>query len=223
MADFKLDSEYVLDKNNFTMSYPVGSIVAIAKTGIPSGWLLCNGQSVLTADYPDLAQVFGVVGSSFLVPDLNNKMLSGILSTGNAVTTSHNHTIANPGATVSTTAIANHTHSSSGTHTAGSMPSHEHSANNASGHSLGNNNSNISNRATGNTTFIAGTTHNHNYAEFNAFGSNDGGHSHNHGNKSVPVNASYSHNHSTVTQSTSIVSQSTLFPSSVFFYYIIKT
>ena len=233
MADFKIDSQYALDKNGYTMSYPVGTILGIFSSTVPSGWLVCNGQTLSYSDYPSLGTLFGVSSGSFNLPDLNDKMLSTIAVSESVVDTTHTHgTQFNPTQVVGTTAINAHTHNSSGTHDSGTQPSHTHSVSNGSGHSYGGNNSNTSNRATGNTTFIAGTTHNHNYMEYWYSGSSAGGDGaidpnsgligHNHGNKSVPVNASYNHTHG-ITQSIQYSEESAAFPSSLYIYYIIKS
>jgi microcystin-dependent protein len=64
---------------------PVGSIMPFASAAnAPSGWLLCNGQTVASATYP---QLYGVIGFSyggnstnFKVPDLTNKAIYGTAS-----------------------------------------------------------------------------------------------------------------------------------------------
>jgi microcystin-dependent protein len=224
MEDFKLDSSYILDKNGFTMSYPTGSIVGIFSSTVPTGWILCDGQSYSQSDYPNLAEVFGVTSGTFNVPDLHRKMLSSLLSTGNTTSTFHGHTPNVPTITIGSTTINAHTHNSGATHSSDNHASHYHNSNMTTNHSLGFNNSNVSNRATGNTTFIAGTTHNHNYAEYNASSGNASGMGlHTHGNKAVPVNASYAHNHANVTQSLNISNADSVFPESLLIYYIIKS
>lgn len=62
---------------------PVGSIMPfVSSANAPTGWLLCNGQSVLGTAYPYLSAVikttFGGSGASFNVPDLINKTLYGV-------------------------------------------------------------------------------------------------------------------------------------------------
>jgi microcystin-dependent protein len=224
MADFKIDSEYALDKNGYAMSYPVGTILGIFSSTVPSGWLVCNGQTLSYSDYPTLGALFGVSSGSFNLPDLNNKMLSTIAVSESVVDTTHTHgTLANPAQVVGTTTINAHTHNSTVNHTAGDMAAHTHLNANGSGHSYGNNNNNASNRATGNTTFIAGRTHNHNYMEYWYF--SDGGgasNAHQHTAKSVPVNASYNHTHG-ISQSIQYSEANTAFPLSLYIYYIIKS
>lgn len=62
---------------------PVGTIMPfVSSTSTPSGWLLCNGQSVLKADYSDLFNVIGNTyggdTTSFNIPNLINKSLYGV-------------------------------------------------------------------------------------------------------------------------------------------------
>jgi len=64
---------------------PVGSILPFTTAdSAPVGWLLCNGQSVLGSEYPDLSAVIGTTyggdSTSFNVPDLINKALYGVNS-----------------------------------------------------------------------------------------------------------------------------------------------
>ena len=224
MEDFKVSSSYVLDKSEFTMSYPAGSVVGIFSSSIPDGWLLCNGQSLTHSDYPDLAQVFGVSSGSFNLPNLHRKMLSSLLSTGNTTSNFHGHAPNLPTVNIGSTTINAHTHNSGATHSQDNHASHYHNSNTRTDHSLGFNNSNTSVRVPGNITFIAGTTHNHNYAEYNASSGNASGMGlHTHGNKAVPVNASHAHNHANVTQTLNVSNAESVFPESLLIYYIIKS
>jgi microcystin-dependent protein len=71
----------------------------------PSGWLLCDGTSVLTASYAALFAVigytFGGSGGSFTLPDFRNRFpvgsgdsyaIAGTGGSANAVVVSHTHT-----------------------------------------------------------------------------------------------------------------------------------
>lgn len=65
---------------------PVGSIMPfVSAANAPSGWLLCNGQSVAGASYPELSAVIGTTyggnSNNFNVPDFTNKTLYGVTST----------------------------------------------------------------------------------------------------------------------------------------------
>lgn len=64
---------------------PVGSIMPFASAAnAPSGWLLCNGQTVPSATYPQLYSAIGTAyggdATNFKVPDLINKALYGAAS-----------------------------------------------------------------------------------------------------------------------------------------------
>lgn len=61
----------------------VGSIMPyVSSANAPAGWLLCNGQSVVGASYPELSAVigysFGGGGANFNVPNLINKTIYGV-------------------------------------------------------------------------------------------------------------------------------------------------
>jgi len=55
-----------------------GAIHSYAGSSAPNGWLVCNGASYLTADYPDLFAVIGYTyggsGANFNVPDLMTRV-----------------------------------------------------------------------------------------------------------------------------------------------------
>lgn len=62
---------------------PVGSIMPfVSSAAAPTGWLLCNGQSVPGASYRELSAVigssYGGNGINFNVPDLRNKLIYGV-------------------------------------------------------------------------------------------------------------------------------------------------
>lgn len=62
---------------------PVGSILPYTTlSGAPVGWLLCNGQSVLGTEYPELSTVIGTTyggnSTTFNVPNLLDKALYGV-------------------------------------------------------------------------------------------------------------------------------------------------
>jgi microcystin-dependent protein len=94
---------------------PTGSIMAYAGTVTPSGWLLCQGQTLSTATYPALFNAIGYTyggsGASFILPDLRTKIVRAVGpafalgATGGADTVgltvnnlpAHNHAINDPG------------------------------------------------------------------------------------------------------------------------------
>lgn len=60
--------------NSSSAAVPVGTVVATASgASMPTGWLLCDGQSISTPGYPDLHDAigyqYGGAGSSFNLPD----------------------------------------------------------------------------------------------------------------------------------------------------------
>lgn len=73
---------------------PVGSIMPfVSSGGSPQGWLLCNGQQVLSSSYAELFQVIGtsfnITGTpsgSFNVPNLIKKTIYGVSGLGSSTT-----------------------------------------------------------------------------------------------------------------------------------------
>lgn len=62
---------------------PAGSILAYGGAAAPSGYLMCDGSSVVRATYPDLFTAIGTAygaadGTHFNVPDLRGKFLRGV-------------------------------------------------------------------------------------------------------------------------------------------------
>lgn len=82
----------------------------------PSGWLLCQGQSLSTANYPNLFNVLGYTyggsGSTFILPDLRGRIPLGS-GTGTAADATA-HTLGSNGGTethtLTTTEIPSHGH-----------------------------------------------------------------------------------------------------------------
>lgn len=70
---------------------PTGSIVAYGGTAAPTGWRLCNGDSLLRADFAALFAVIGtafgaVDGTHFNVPDLRQRVPLGQATSGTGST-----------------------------------------------------------------------------------------------------------------------------------------
>lgn len=93
--------------------FPVGLIIPFASATIPEGYLLCDGTTLDTADYPELFAVigysFGGSGSAFLVPDLIDRTIigsSGTFALGDVGGTTDE--------TLDVSQIPSHTHSDSG-------------------------------------------------------------------------------------------------------------
>jgi len=70
-----------LSVSGYSNVLPSGTIMMWATSSAPTGYLLCNGQSVSTSTYPNLfaaiGYTFGGSGSSFLVPNYQNQMPIG--------------------------------------------------------------------------------------------------------------------------------------------------
>lgn len=64
---------------------PVGTIISYAGYGVPNGWLICNGATLATADYPALFNAIGyswngdesITTDKFKLPDLTDRFLEG--------------------------------------------------------------------------------------------------------------------------------------------------
>lgn len=101
---------------NVIDSLPIGSIVLWPSSTIPSGYKICNGDTLLKTDYPDLFSVlnytYGGSGNSFNLPDYRGRTPVGVTDGTGTVTATF--TLANTGGEV--------TH----TLTTQEMPSHAH-------------------------------------------------------------------------------------------------
>ena len=74
---------------NIGDSMPLGSMIMYPVAAAPNAkWLVCEGQSIATASYPDLFSLigysFGGAGASFNLPDTRSKFLAGYDATGAA-------------------------------------------------------------------------------------------------------------------------------------------
>ena len=105
---------------------PVGSVIAFAGSVAPTGWLLCNGSSVSSTEYPDLYAVIGTAygggDGNFNLPNLVEKFIQGaspdtLATTGGGSITitadnlpQHSHSLNSSNAPISSIA-GDHTHS----------------------------------------------------------------------------------------------------------------
>ena len=101
-----------------------GIVVPWGSASIPSGFLLCNGQSVSTTTYAALFAVIGYTyggsGASFLVPDLTDRTVVGVSAANsktlaqsigaNTVTPTGNIAGSTGSTTLTTQQIASHGH-----------------------------------------------------------------------------------------------------------------
>lgn len=96
---------------NVVDSLPIGSIVLWPGSLPPSGWKVCNGDTLYKTDYPDLFEVleyrYGGSGNSFNLPDYRGRTPIGVTDGTGEVTTEF--TLASTGGSVT------HSHSLSGT------------------------------------------------------------------------------------------------------------
>ena len=74
-----------------TQAVPAGAIMDFAGATAPAGWLLCQGQSVTVAAYPNLHAAIGYLhggsGANFNVPDLGGRVVAGKEATATRLTT----------------------------------------------------------------------------------------------------------------------------------------
>jgi len=106
----------------YATGLPLGAVFPFAPNAVPAGYLLCNGQAVPRATYPDLFAAIGTTFGSgdgvatFNVPEMRDWFLRGrnpttrtIGSTQAASLASHTHAVSDPGHTHTATQAA-HTH-----------------------------------------------------------------------------------------------------------------
>lgn len=102
---------------------PIGSLMMFAGSVAPSGWLMCQGQSLLRSDYPDL---FGVIGTAYGSVDSTHFTLPNFTDRGPVGQSGTKPLGSTGGSGTVTLAVANlpsHTHSFSATT---SSDSHSH-------------------------------------------------------------------------------------------------
>lgn len=92
---------------------PVGLIHPFASSLIPDGYLLCDGSSLLTTDYPELFAVigysFGGSGTAFSLPDLVDRTIIGSSGTFSFADTGGESEVI-----LDVSQIPSHTHTDSG-------------------------------------------------------------------------------------------------------------
>lgn len=108
--------------------FPPGSVIDFAGTTVPSGWLLCGGQSVSRTDYATLYAAIGttygsVNGSSFTLPDARGRVTAGKDFDSGGVAGRLSSTSMTPDATTLGATGGAQTH----TLTEAQMPAHTHS------------------------------------------------------------------------------------------------
>lgn len=103
---------------------PAGAVIVFAGAAAPTGWLLCNGATLLKADYPDLATVLGTIygpgdATHFVLPDLRGAFVRGL---GAAGTADAGRVLG----TLQTSANISHTHADAGHGHGVNDPTHNH-------------------------------------------------------------------------------------------------
>lgn len=79
----EVNENFELLAEGVMLAAPPGVVVAFAGAAVPNGWLLCNGQVVAQADYPELYAAIGTTwgtpegASDFRLPDFGNQFLRG--------------------------------------------------------------------------------------------------------------------------------------------------
>lgn len=83
-------SPYALYVKNTSNGPPPGTVTPFAGATAPDGWLICNGQALSSATYPELFAVLGMTygngssginggaGKNFNVPDLRGEFVRGL-------------------------------------------------------------------------------------------------------------------------------------------------
>lgn len=104
---------------------PIGSLMLFAGAAAPQGWLLCQGQSLARADYPDLFAVLGTTYGSedstrFTLPDLRDRVPMGASTTKAPGTTGGSDTV-----TIGAANLPPHAHDD-GTLATSTNGSHDH-------------------------------------------------------------------------------------------------
>jgi microcystin-dependent protein len=204
--------------NKFSTSVdniPVGIVRMWAKGEVdsapPSDYLICDGSSILVADYPKLHSIiqyrFGGSGLNFNLPRLNVKtsetyrIPSGIdreavesdqlnnvstISIGSSENISHSHNITTFSYNSTSGNSANQTHSHSNSNTATSSHAHNHG--------------NITSNASHSHNFgSANANHSHTYFDGGSSNAATGNPNSNHAHDPVGVLENHSHSSSTVT------------------------
>lgn len=80
----KAEAETLLATEISKAQVPIGTILAIPSTGVPSGYLICDGsQNLSRTTYADLFAVIGTAhgftsGTTFRIPDYRGRFLRGV-------------------------------------------------------------------------------------------------------------------------------------------------
>lgn len=229
MANFKVKDDLALnvtqgsDLQGFNVLPQVGFVMLFAGETAPSGWLLCNGGTFSSSEYPLLASFLGTT----TLPNLISRSLVGTTNAteiGTVIgTNTHIHAssyTANLGSTG--TPAHNNAAVTSNWAAAGNGTNHDHSWNyNVSTPGNSNSYSNVPvNVTAGTQANVWNSTHGHNFNGAIDYDDDYEYHSHG-GNQGDTSTSGNSHGHSTSVTNANTGSGSSI-PPSIYFYYIIK-
>jgi microcystin-dependent protein len=77
------DARMKADQLKFSTALPVGTLVAYAGSGVPAGWLACDGSAVSRTTYSKLFAAIGTTygvgdgSTTFNLPDLRDRAVFG--------------------------------------------------------------------------------------------------------------------------------------------------
>lgn len=105
----------IANKGYVDARMPTGSITMFGGAAAPTGWLLCDGASVLRADYADLFAVIGttygsVDGTHFTLPNMASKFPRGNTPGTGAGADTHQHAVTGLTANSHTHSLSSHYH-----------------------------------------------------------------------------------------------------------------
>lgn len=204
----------------------LGPITQTSSSGVitttaPSGWLLCNGNTFLNTDYPQLANVLG----STTLPNLVNKYIVGTTNSaqvgaayGNST---HSHSASYGTPTVSSVAMDSHEALGTNVASGASATNHDH-ANNIGANIDYASTSTFINYVAGTQANMHARTHQHSLSVGSTSGATNDNHQHvvSRSTSAITQGASSQHTH-VASHSSTIDTPSSAIPT-IYVNYIIK-
>lgn len=200
-----------------------GTILTYAGSSAPSGWLLCNGGTFSSTEYPEL---YVLLGLSTTLPDLRERYLIGkgnsaLTLNSNTGANNHTHTYSYAAKESDANAAANHSHNV-GTYFNATYTAHAHySYLNVGIDGYGNN---VANYRAGSSQNMTTQNHAHSTGGY-ASGSNYAGYNHAHNGSITRNDASApTHTHTAATSNSGTLSSNTSIniPPTIYLNFIIK-